>query len=146
MYHPLVDRDGNFSIRQAFPVWREGKDCIVHVLHYMRNSFKEAVLSNLQSELCHNREALRQLLHERALFQKLAIQSAQLSCSESVLYEEDESTIINFTKLTDDQFKEIKERAMGSESNLGTEGDLSSTISLMDGFKKVTTNVAKMIK
>ncbi|KAJ3208372.1 hypothetical protein HDU82_002564 [Entophlyctis luteolus] len=52
MFHPLVDRSGFFNIRQQFPIWRANTDYICHLLHYVKNSFKEAVLSNLEGCPC----------------------------------------------------------------------------------------------
>ncbi|KAI8802026.1 ubiquitin-conjugating enzyme/RWD-like protein, partial [Cladochytrium replicatum] len=79
IYHPLVDADRFFSLEHQFPRWRAGKDYVVHVLHYLKNCFKEAVLMNLQGTLLFNTE--------RPLFAKLAAQCAQLSSAEAVLYD-----------------------------------------------------------
>lgn len=48
MFHPLIGRDGYFNLAQQFPQWRPHKDYLCHVLHYVKNSFREAVILNLQ--------------------------------------------------------------------------------------------------
>ncbi|KAJ1534657.1 hypothetical protein HK096_003581 [Nowakowskiella sp. JEL0078] len=98
-------------------------------------------------EICHNREALRhyRLIHERALFQKLAIQSAQYSSSEKSLYDSNDESIVKFSKLSDDQYMEIKNKIIGSGQQIDENEKEPPVSTLMDGFKKVTANVAKLM-
>jgi ubiquitin-protein ligase len=59
MFHPLVDVGGNLSISQQFPTWRPYEDYIFHVLHYIKNIFKKAVLDRLVDKHCPNKESYR---------------------------------------------------------------------------------------
>lgn len=59
MFHPLVDVGGNLSISQQFPTWRPYEDYIFHILHYIKNIFKKAVLDRLVDKHCPNKEAYR---------------------------------------------------------------------------------------
>ncbi|KAJ3282249.1 hypothetical protein HK104_010987 [Borealophlyctis nickersoniae] len=114
MFHPLIDKDGTFRIDQQFPTWRPRKDYICHVLHYMKNSFKEAVLANLQEQFCPNKQALKMFLNERPVFARLASQCAQLSASESILFDSDDGSAIQFSPLGDAQFEELRNRVLNS--------------------------------
>ncbi|KAJ3079620.1 hypothetical protein HK102_003659 [Quaeritorhiza haematococci] len=113
MFHPLIDtQTGAFSLKQQFPRWRPHKDYICHVLHYIKNSFKEAVLANLQEQYCYNADAYNMFVEERPLFAKLASQCAQLSASESILFDNDEESTIKFASLSDEQFDAVKGEIM----------------------------------
>ncbi|KAJ3238966.1 hypothetical protein HDU81_006781 [Chytriomyces hyalinus] len=154
MFHPLVDRSGFFNMRQQFPAWRANKDFICHLLHYIKNSFKEAVLANLEESNCPNRDAYNMFMYERPLFAKLASQCAQLSASDGILFsndlEEDES-IIKFRQLDDAEFEKLKaemllsvnvesvDRAMMAHSSGNQKNDLLRDI------KSVTGNISRML-
>ncbi|KAI8817197.1 ubiquitin-conjugating enzyme/RWD-like protein [Fimicolochytrium jonesii] len=114
MFHPLIGRDGRFSLSQQFPVWRPRKDYIAHILHYLKNSFRESVLSSLQEEACSNKEAYKIFHNERGLYAKLAAQCAQLSVSEGVLFDHSDTSAVKFSPLTEDHFEEIKLQMMNS--------------------------------
>ncbi|KAI8853092.1 ubiquitin-conjugating enzyme/RWD-like protein, partial [Chytridium lagenaria] len=111
MFHPLIDnRDGLFSLRQQFPQWRAHKDYLCHVLHYIKNSFKEAVMANLEGVF----------FTERPLFAKLAAQCAQLSASEGIVFDNDGphgeenagESLVRFAPLTDDEFRAKKNQML----------------------------------
>ena len=52
MFHPLISTsNGAFSLKQQFPIWRPQKDFICHVLHYIKNSFKESSMLKLEGFL-----------------------------------------------------------------------------------------------
>ncbi|KAJ3260738.1 hypothetical protein HDU77_001202 [Chytriomyces hyalinus] len=154
MFHPLVDRSGFFNMRQQFPAWRANKDFICHLLHYIKNSFKEAVLANLEESNCPNRDAYNMFMFERPLFAKLASQCAQLSASDGILFsndlEEDES-IIKFRQLDDVEFEKLKaemlqsvnvesvDRAIMAHSSGNQKNDLLRDI------KSVTGNISRML-
>ncbi|KAI8622085.1 ubiquitin-conjugating enzyme/RWD-like protein [Chytriomyces sp. MP71] len=104
MFHPLVDRSGFFNMRQQFPVWRPNKDYICHLLHYAKNSFKEAVLANLEGKF----------LYERPVFARLASQCAQLSASDGSLYDDSDESIIKFRNLDDAEFEKVKSQMLAS--------------------------------
>lgn len=57
MFHPLIDGGGNLSLTYQFPVWRPYQDYIFHVLHYIKNIFKKAVLDKLVDKHCPGKEA-----------------------------------------------------------------------------------------
>ncbi|KAJ3023419.1 hypothetical protein HKX48_003336 [Thoreauomyces humboldtii] len=116
MFHPLVARDGSFNLTAQFPVWRARRDYIAHVLHYMKNAFKEAVLDGLEEEACSNRDAYRIFHDERPLFAKLAAQCAQLSVSEAILFDDADASAVRFSPLADDHFDEIKAQMIASLS------------------------------
>ncbi|CAO3621544.1 unnamed protein product [Mucor fragilis] len=105
LFHPLVDVKGNVCISQQFPVWRPYQDYTFHVLHYLKNMFKKVVLDGLNDKYCYNKEAYRLYRHDIAIFAKLAHQSAQLSITESFLYDHPEDdNPIRFSPLSDAKF------------------------------------------
>ncbi|TPX31853.1 hypothetical protein SmJEL517_g04910 [Synchytrium microbalum] len=87
MFHPLIDRFGNMDISHHFPTWRPRKDLISHVLKYVKECFKESILSKLDENSVPNKDSLHMFVHERPLFAKLAAQCATLSVSDSILYD-----------------------------------------------------------
>ncbi|KAI8646232.1 ubiquitin-conjugating enzyme/RWD-like protein [Parasitella parasitica] len=106
LFHPLVDNKGNVCISQQFPVWRPYQDYTFHVLHYLKNMFKKVVLDGLNDKYCYDKDAYRLYRHDIAIFAKLAYQSAQLSVTESFLYDhpEDINNPIRFSPLSDAKF------------------------------------------
>ncbi|KAJ3417388.1 hypothetical protein HDV05_004853 [Chytridiales sp. JEL 0842] len=111
MFHPLIDsRDRHFSLRQQFPSWRPHKDYLCHVLHYIKNSFREAFLANLEENSCPNKDALRLFHTERHAFSKLTAQCAELSASEGILYDTEtpDGSLIQFAPLDENQFDQIR--------------------------------------
>ncbi|KAJ3329593.1 hypothetical protein HDU76_007575 [Blyttiomyces sp. JEL0837] len=152
MFHPLIDRDGNFSLRQQFPVWRPQKDFLCHVLHYIKNSFKEAVLANLEENNCPNREAHKMFNLERNLFAKLASQCAQLSASEGIIYDDDEhdNFLIKFTPLDDETLEQLKSQMINSavpETPMSPVTKSAGQVEnhLMANIKNVTNNLSRML-
>ncbi|KAJ3226954.1 hypothetical protein HK099_003746 [Clydaea vesicula] len=122
MFHPLISTnfDREFSLKQQFSKWRPQKDFICHVLHYLKNCFKEAVLSNLQEQYCLNKEAYSMFFTEREAFAKLAGQCAQLSSSPDTLFDNeslDANCSLLFTKLSDDEYENIRENLLKEENN-----------------------------
>ncbi|KAL2918624.1 hypothetical protein HK105_202025 [Polyrhizophydium stewartii] len=118
MFHPLIDREGYFNLSQQFPHWRPYKDFISHILHYIKNSFRESVISNLQEPACFNVEALRMFNNERTYFAKLAAQCAQMSSSEPILFDRDSNHIMTFTPIDETKFNELRKKlhdAVGSK-------------------------------
>ncbi|KAJ3185880.1 hypothetical protein HK101_009789 [Irineochytrium annulatum] len=160
MFHPLIDsRDGFFSLRQQFPSWRPNKDYICHVLHYIKNSFREAVMLNLDETHCPNRDAHRMFFNERELFAKLAAQCAQLSASDGILYDNDGpkgevgggESLIRFAPLDDERARELK-GAMFSYSTRRQEVDEEDQEKvqevenqLVSSLKNMTTNLSKLL-
>ncbi|GAN01845.1 UBC-like protein [Mucor ambiguus] len=115
LFHPLVDVKGNVCISQQFPVWRPYQDYTFHVLHYLKNMFKKVVLDGLNDKYCYNKEAYRLYRHDIAIFAKLAHQSAQLSITESFLYDHPEDdNPIRFSPLSDAKFDELKAQMLSS--------------------------------
>ncbi|KAI7905855.1 ubiquitin-conjugating enzyme/RWD-like protein [Cokeromyces recurvatus] len=105
MFHPLVDDEGNLSISQQFPVWRPYRDYLFHVLFYLKNIFKKSVLDGLNDKYCLNKEAYRLYRTDIIVFSKLAQQCAQLSITESYLYEHiPDNNMIRFSPLSDAKF------------------------------------------
>ncbi|KAL3897893.1 MAG: hypothetical protein SGCHY_003110 [Lobulomycetales sp.] len=91
MFHPLIDpKTRVFNLAQQFPQWRPRKDYICHLLHYIKNCFKEAVLSSLHAQHCVNYESFNLFTTDRNSFVKLAGQCAQLSCALDVLLDSSE--------------------------------------------------------
>ncbi|CAO3621540.1 unnamed protein product [Mucor fragilis] len=118
LFHPLVDVKGNVCISQQFPVWRPYQDYTFHVLHYLKNMFKKVVLDGLNDKYCYNKEAYRLYRHDIAIFAKLAHQSAQLSITESFLYDHPEDdNPIRFSPLSDAKFDELKAQMLSSAVN-----------------------------
>ncbi|KAI9332301.1 ubiquitin-conjugating enzyme/RWD-like protein [Zopfochytrium polystomum] len=151
MFHPLIDREGNFSLRQQFPVWRPQKDFLSHVLHYIKNSFREAFLANLDESLCPNREALKMFNLERHLFARLAAQCAQLSASDAILYDQDEQDgfLIKFKQLGDEELSNVKSQFLGSlrfDGTLLQPPTLGSNLAPAQNQKPETTTESELIR
>ncbi|KAG2205818.1 hypothetical protein INT47_004001 [Mucor saturninus] len=105
MFHPLVDGGGNLSISQQFPTWRPYEDYIFHVLHYIKNIFKKAVLDRLVDKHCHNKEAYRLYRTDTNIFGKLAQQCAQLSITESYLFDHfPDDNMIKFSPISEGKY------------------------------------------
>ncbi|KAI8049420.1 ubiquitin-conjugating enzyme/RWD-like protein [Gilbertella persicaria] len=102
MFHPLIDGGGNLSISQQFPTWRPYEDYIFHVLHYIKNIFKKAVLDRLLDRYCPNKEAYRLYRTDKSVFAKLAQQCAQLSITESYLFDHfPDDNMIRFSPMSE---------------------------------------------
>ncbi|KAH6560011.1 hypothetical protein BASA61_000368 [Batrachochytrium salamandrivorans] len=108
MFHPLIDREGYFNLGQQFIRWHPYKDFICHILHYIKNAFRESTISSLQEPMCFNVEAIRMFNTERSYFSKLAAQCAQLSSSEPILFDKDSNHLMAFTPIDDAQFEHIQ--------------------------------------
>ncbi|KAJ3096495.1 hypothetical protein HDU97_005854 [Phlyctochytrium planicorne] len=160
MFHPLVDnRDGFFALRQQFPQWRAHKDYLCHVLHYVKNSFREAVLSNLEEVHCPNKEAHRMFFHERPLFAKLAAQCAQLSASEGIVYDNDGphgepnegESHIRFERMDENEFKTRKIQMLSFQARANVPPPPSTTSPSIEdpfvtGLKNVTNNLSRFLQ
>lgn len=59
MFHPLIDVGGNLTICQQFLTWRPDESYIIHVLHYIKNIFKRAILDRLVDKICLNKDAYK---------------------------------------------------------------------------------------
>ncbi|KAI9100671.1 ubiquitin-conjugating enzyme/RWD-like protein [Phlyctochytrium arcticum] len=114
IYHPLIHQDGSFNLTAQFPKWRPRKDLIWHVLYYMKNAFRTAVIDSLDESACRNVEAYRTFLTDRPLFTKMAAHSAQESLSDEVLYNENSISCITFSPLSDEEFEKIKKEMFAS--------------------------------
>ncbi|KAJ3382104.1 hypothetical protein HDU84_004612 [Entophlyctis sp. JEL0112] len=162
MFHPLVDRSGFFNIRQQFPIWRANTDYICHLLHYVKNSFKEAVLSNLEELHCSNREAYNMFKNERHLFLRLASQCAQLSASDGVLYannlegsEDEDQSMIRFSPLDDETFEALQAEMLSSANVANVDRELEAKTknslqlhnnkALLSGIKNSNEHIARML-
>ncbi|CAO3594370.1 unnamed protein product [Absidia cylindrospora] len=109
MFHPLVDAQGNVSLSQQFPTWRPHQDYLFHVLHYLKNMFKQDVLEKLLDKHCHNKEAYRLFRNDVPVFCKLSQQCAQLSITESYLFDQfPDDNMIRFSPLSEIKFNELK--------------------------------------
>lgn len=108
MFHPLVDVNGHVSILQQFPIWRPYQDYIFHILHYLKNMFKKVVLDGLNDKYCLNKEAYRLYRNDVSVFGKLAQQCAQLSITESYLFDHfPDNNMIRFSPLSEAKFGKI---------------------------------------
>ncbi|GAA5799026.1 hypothetical protein HPULCUR_004435 [Helicostylum pulchrum] len=118
MFHPLVDVNGNVSISQQFPIWRPYQDYIFHILHYLKNMFKKVVLDGLNDKYCFNKEAYRLYRTDINVFGKLAQQCAQLSITESYLFDHfPDNNMIRFSPLSEAKFDELKAQILYSATN-----------------------------
>lgn len=105
MFHPLIDSGGNLSLSQQFPTWRPCEDYIFHVLHYIKNIFKKAVLDRLVDKHCPQKEPYRLYRTDIKTFTKLAKQCAELSISESYLYDHfPEDNMIRFSPISESKY------------------------------------------
>ncbi|KAG0354446.1 hypothetical protein BGZ54_001636 [Gamsiella multidivaricata] len=115
MWHPLIDNQGQLALQYQFPQWRPHRDYLFHVLHFVKAAFKKCVLDTIVEKQAVNKEAYRMYRHENKIFAKLAQQRAQLSITESSLYDNYPSNnSIKFSPLSDEEFVDIKQKMMGS--------------------------------
>ncbi|CAO3672982.1 unnamed protein product [Rhizopus stolonifer] len=113
VFHPLVDDHGNVCILQQFPKWRPYQDYVFHVLHYLKNMFKKVVLDGLNEKYCLNKESYRLYRTDKPIFHKLAQQCAQLSITESFLFEHvPDDNMIRFSPLSESKFDELKSQLL----------------------------------
>jgi ubiquitin-protein ligase len=139
LFHPLIDTSGLFSLAQQFPTWQPNKDYIFHVLHYIKNAFKKVVLDNLAEPKCFNKDALKMYRTKPNIFAKLAQQCAQLSITESILYENyPESNPVRFENIGDSRFEELKAQILSSSTST-TETKNSIEKQLKDRFQDFRT-------
>jgi len=118
MFHPLVDTQGRLSIAQQFPVWRPHQDYIFHILHYIKNAYKRVVLDGLLEKYCPNKEAYRLYRNDPHIFAKLAQQCAQLSITESYLFDHfPDNNMIQFSPLSEAKFDELKAQILNSTAH-----------------------------
>lgn len=111
MFHPLIDSGGNLSLSQQFPTWRPYEDYIFHVLHYIKNIFKKAVLDRLIDKHCPQKEPYRLYRTDIKTFTKLAKQCAELSISESYLYDHfPEDNMIRFSPISESKYGKFKDK------------------------------------
>ncbi|KAI9205704.1 ubiquitin-conjugating enzyme/RWD-like protein [Polychytrium aggregatum] len=139
LFHPLVSKDGRFSLDQQFATWRPRIDNICHILHYIKNSFKDAVLQNLQEEYCLNKEAYRTYVRDRHAFVKLAAQVAQASSSEKSVYERIEGSTLNFSYMTDDEAETLRLKLITNQGAVSLPS--ASPAGGQSVFDKITTNI-----
>lgn len=112
MFHPLIDNGGNLSLSQQFPTWRPCEDYIFHVLHYIKNIFKKAVLDRLIDKYCPQKEPYRLYRTDIKTFTKLAKQCAELSISESYLYDHfPEDNMIRFSPISESKYGNYKHKS-----------------------------------
>ncbi|KAI7897949.1 ubiquitin-conjugating enzyme/RWD-like protein [Cokeromyces recurvatus] len=108
MFHPLIDGGGNLSLSQQFPTWRPNEDYIFHVLHYIKNIFKKTILDRLVSKHCFNKEAYRMYRTDHSTFIKLSEQCANLSITESYLFDHfPDDNMIRFSPISDSMFGKL---------------------------------------
>ncbi|RIA99604.1 ubiquitin-conjugating enzyme/RWD-like protein [Glomus cerebriforme] len=110
LFHPLVDPNtGSFSLSQQFKDWTPHKYYIFHVLHYIKKSFKKGVLDNLLEKHCPNKKAFTTYHNEIRTFGVLAKQCADLSITNTVLYDNNiEANPIQFSILPEEKLDELK--------------------------------------
>ncbi|TPX44991.1 hypothetical protein SeMB42_g03427 [Synchytrium endobioticum] len=108
VFHPLITPDGSMHLGQLATSWRPRTDSVVHVLKYVKESFKEVVLASLEDQSVPNKDSLHMFKHERPLFAKLAAQCATLSTTDSILYDSHTpSNPIRFSPIRDEQIDEF---------------------------------------
>ncbi|KAF9058287.1 ubiquitin-conjugating enzyme/RWD-like protein [Panaeolus papilionaceus] len=118
VFHPLVSHAGAFNLgyhyKQCWCVYihiafavvfsfelmhndeltvvmiRADEHHIIHILHWIKTSFKKSTLDKILEGDCYNKEAFRLYRDSTSSFANLAAQSAQLSSSDSVLFDTDD--------------------------------------------------------
>ncbi|PPQ63868.1 hypothetical protein CVT24_009494 [Panaeolus cyanescens] len=90
VFHPLVSHTGSFNLGYHYKHWRADEHHVIHVLHWIKSSFKKNTLDRIQESDCYNKEAFRLYRESTSSFANLAAQSAQLSSSDSVLFDTDD--------------------------------------------------------
>ncbi|KAF9361698.1 hypothetical protein BGX26_000053 [Mortierella sp. AD094] len=120
MFHPLIDNHGQLALQYQFPQWRPHKDYLFHILHFVKAAFKKCVLDSIVEKQAVNKEAYRMYRQENKIFAKLAQQRAQLSITDSNLYDNYPSNnSIKFSRLNEEEFGETKQKMMASGLSIG---------------------------
>ncbi|KAF9159206.1 hypothetical protein BGX21_007417 [Mortierella sp. AD011] len=120
MFHPLIDNHGQMALQYQFPQWRPHKDYLFHVLHFVKAAFKKCVLDSIVEKQAVNKEAYRMYRQENKIFAKLAQQRAQLSITDSNLYDNyPANNSIKFSRINEEEFGEIKHKMMASGLSAG---------------------------
>ncbi|KAK3818903.1 MAG: ubiquitin-conjugating enzyme/RWD-like protein [Benniella sp.] len=120
MWHPLIDNQGYLALQYQFPQWRPHRDYLFHVLHFIKAAFKKCVLDTIVEKQAVNKEAYRMYRQENKIFARLAQQRAQLSITDSILYENyPANNSIRFSPLGEEQFDDLKQKMMSSVTSNG---------------------------
>lgn len=120
MWHPLIDNQGQLALQYQFPQWRPHRDYLFHILHFIKAAFKKCVLDTVVEKQAVNKEAYRMYRHENKIFARLAHQRAQLSMTDSILYDNyPANNSIRFSPLGEQEFDELKQKMMSSANSSG---------------------------
>ncbi|KAI1313883.1 hypothetical protein EDD11_002418 [Mortierella claussenii] len=120
VWHPLIDQHGQLALQYQFPQWRPHRDYLFHILHFIKSAFKKCVLDSIVEKQAVNKEAFRMYRQENKIFAKLAQQRAQLSITETSLYDNyPANNSIKFSPLHEDEFKDLKQKMVGNPSTMG---------------------------
>ncbi|KAJ1800911.1 hypothetical protein LPJ59_000727 [Coemansia sp. RSA 2399] len=110
--HPLVRlEDGRFALEQQFPQWTPYSDYIFHALNYLKNSFKNRVLKQLQSRDCFNVAAYLRFKNDLPQFRELArIDSMKSRMPENLFRQQPHDCPIVFSPLSNDDYEAAIQR------------------------------------
>ncbi|KAJ2400595.1 hypothetical protein GGI23_001940 [Coemansia sp. RSA 2559] len=110
--HPLVRlEDGRFALEQQFPQWTPYSDYIFHALNYLKNSFKNRVLKQLQSRDCFNVAAYLKFKNDLPQFRELArIDSMKSRMPENLFRQQQHDCPIVFSPLSNDDYEAAIQR------------------------------------
>ena len=104
------------NLRTEIDLRRMNADYLHHLLRYLRDMFQTEALRDekLPLDLCPNQDAYQILKEDWPTYLKLAQQTAQISASDSVVYESfDADHPIQFRPLTDAQAEQIRRQMNG---------------------------------
>jgi ubiquitin-protein ligase len=154
-FHPLVNQNGQFSLKPKFNPWVSKQHHILDVLFYLKKSFKKSFLEELTEAECFNKEAWRMYHNELHLFSRLAQQCAKVSNADSVLYDDYPSgNPVKFKPLSDSKFEEIRTHILGPDANnntnslqLTTNSGSNSPSKFLDSIKNnISNNINKLFE
>lgn len=128
VWHPLIAKDtGILSLRPEFPVWDASKHSIIHVLFFVKSAFMEGCLQQLRECDCLNQSCFSTYQQDRAQFNNLVKQCADVSRSKSVLYRDISDKSVEAIRMLDDDSQiNTEELLRGIERYLQGQGLLST--------------------
>ncbi|KAJ2554643.1 hypothetical protein EV175_002526 [Coemansia sp. RSA 1933] len=110
--HPLVRaEDGRFGLEQQFPQWVPYSDYIFHALNYLKNAFKNRVLSQLQPHSCLNIAAYLAFKNDLPQFREVARIDSMKSRKPEILFRlPPRDCPIVFSPLTNEDYEATLQR------------------------------------
>lgn len=117
IFHPLIDQKGHFNLSSHLRPWKPKEHHVFNILYDIKAAFKINRLDQIKEADAWNKEAYRLYHESMPSFSVLAIQSSQLTRSESALFDKDHPSVtgkategLTFQKLSSDRLYEYRQK------------------------------------